>query len=144
MKSQPFKSNIEHPSAIFISNSAREPIIEVNFIIFFSFIIALLFFYKDSPGPTTYDVPRAYQALTSQHRQAPRTKNAYKRHFQFLSAAKRNYANEISLDTPGPAAYDGFITARPYGYAPVYEARFRNENSKIPGPADYEVRNEKN
>ncbi len=32
VKTQPFKSKMEHPSAIFISNTAREPIIEVNFI----------------------------------------------------------------------------------------------------------------
>jgi hypothetical protein len=53
-------------------------------------------------------------------------------------------ASEIPLDTPGPAAYDGFLTSRTHGFAPVYDARFRYENSRLPGPADYEVRNKKN
>jgi hypothetical protein len=96
---------------------------------------------KESPGPNTYDVPRAYRALTSQHRQPPRSKNARKRHSQFLNAAKRTYSIDTSIDTPGPAAYDAFLTTRPHGYAPVYDARFRQEASILPGPADYEVRN---
>ena len=82
--------------------------------------------------------------MTSQHREPPRSKNARKRQSQFLSAAKRTYASDTSIDTPGPAAYDGFLTARAHGYAPVYDARFRNETSNLPGPADYEVRKEKN
>ena len=94
---------------------------------------------KDIPGPTAYDVPRAYQALTSQHRQPPRSKNARKRQSQFLSTSKRSFGSETSFDTPGPGAYDGFLTARTHGYAPVHDSRFRQELSKMPGPADYEV-----
>ncbi len=110
--------------------------------IFFDYFI-FFFSKKDTPGPTEYDVSRSYQALTSKHRQPPRSKNARKRHSQFLSTAKRTLAIEPSIDTPGPAAYDSFKTSRSHGYAPVYEARFRQETSKMPGPADYEVRNEK-
>lgn len=98
-------------------------------------------FNKETPGPSAYDVPRAYQALTSQHRQSPRSKIARKRHSQFLSAAKRTYGSNPSLNDPGPATYDGFVTSRPHGYAPVFDVRFRQEVSTIPGPADYEVRN---
>lgn len=103
----------------------------------------LLFFsQKDTPGPNSYDVPRAYQALTVQHRQPPRSKNARQRQSQFLSTAKRTFAGETIIDTPGPAAYDGFLTSRSHGYAPVNDARFHNETTKMPGPADYEVRTE--
>ena len=95
---------------------------------------------KETPGPHSYDVPRAYQALTSQHRQPPRSKNARKRHSQFLSAAKRTSFIDPNAENPGPAAYDTFLSPRTYGYAPVHEARFRHEAQIIPGPADYEVR----
>ncbi|CAF0774387.1 unnamed protein product [Rotaria sp. Silwood1] len=121
IKSQPYKPKIDHPSANFISSTAREPLIE------------------DLPGPTAYDVPRAYHALISQHRKSPRSKNARQRQSQFLSAAKRTFAGEISSDTPGPGAYDGFITSRTHGYAPVRASRFYQDVSKMPGPADYEL-----
>ncbi len=45
VRTQPFKSKLEHPSANFISSSAREPIIEVIFIDLL-FSIILLFFSK--------------------------------------------------------------------------------------------------
>ena len=106
-------------------------------IIDLSFSLSLLF--KDIPGPTAYDVSRAYQALTSQHRQPPRSKNARKRHTQFLSAAKRTFAGDASLDTPGPGAYDGFLNGRIPGAAGTRDTRFRYEASKVPGPADYEL-----
>ncbi|CAF0787247.1 unnamed protein product [Rotaria sordida] len=121
IKSQPFKSKTEHPSANFISSSAREPLIE------------------DIPGPTAYDVPRAYHALISQHRKSPRSQNARQRHSQFLSAAKRTFAGEISSDTPGPGAYDSFINSHTHGYAPVRAPRFYHDVPKMPGPADYEL-----
>jgi hypothetical protein len=121
VKTKPFKGKLEHPTANFVSSTVREVIVE------------------DIPGPTAYDVSRAYQALTSQHRQPPRSKNARKRHSQFLSAAKRTFAGDASLDTPGPGAYDGFVNERPRGVAPVRDTRFRYETSKVPGPADYEL-----
>ncbi|CAM2711420.1 unnamed protein product [Rotaria socialis] len=121
IKTRPFKPIMQQPSANFISHTAREPIIE------------------DIPGPTAYDVPRAYQALTSQHRKSPRSKNARIRHSQFLSAAKRTFASEISSDTPGPGAYDSLISPRTQGYAPVKAQRFQYEVEKLPGPADYEL-----
>jgi len=102
-------------------------------------LFILIIFLKDIPGPTAYDVTRAYQALTSQHRQPPRSKNARKRHTQFLSAAKRTFAGEVPTDTPGPGAYDGFINERPRGVAPVRDSRFHYETSNLPGPADYEL-----
>ncbi len=103
-------------------------------------IIITLVFLKDIPGPTAYDVSRAYQALTSHHRQPPRSKNARKRHAQFLSAAKRTFAGDIPTDTPGPGAYDGFINERPRGIAPTRDSRFHYETTKLPGPGEYEVR----
>jgi hypothetical protein len=42
VKTQPFKSKMDKPSANFISNTTREPIIEVKF--FFSFAISSIFF----------------------------------------------------------------------------------------------------
>lgn len=76
----------------------------------------------------------------SQTRQPPRSKHARQRHSQFLSASKRIFAGDTSSDTPGPAAYDGLLTNRAHGYAPLFDTRFRKEASILPGPADYEVR----
>ncbi|CAF3707078.1 unnamed protein product [Rotaria sordida] len=121
IKPKSYKSKIEHPTANFISITVREAVVE------------------DIPGPTAYDVSRAYQALTSQHRQPPRSKNARRRHGQFLSAAKRTFAGDGAFDTPGPGAYDGFINERARGFAPIRDSRFRYETSKLPGPADYEL-----
>ena len=95
---------------------------------------------KDIPGPTAYDVSHAYEALNSQPRQPPRSKQARQRHNQFLSASKRTFAGDVFSDTPGPGAYEGFITVRPHGYAPVRDSRFHSDQTKQPGPADYEVR----
>ncbi|CAF0962416.1 unnamed protein product [Adineta ricciae] len=121
IKTTPFKSKIEHPTANFSSTTTRELIVE------------------DIPGPTAYDVSRAYHALTSSHKQGPRSKNARKRHGQFLSAAKRTFAGDTANDTPGPGAYDGYTTEHPRGVAPPRDSRFRYENSRAPGPADYEL-----
>ena len=85
-------------------------------------------------------MPRAYQALTSQQKRPPRSKNARKRHAQFLSAAKRTFAGDAALDTPGPGAYDVAVPERARGGAPVRDTRFHYESSKLPGPADYEVK----
>ncbi|CAF3141392.1 unnamed protein product [Rotaria socialis] len=121
IKVKPFKAKLDHPTSNFVSSTTRDAVVE------------------DIPGPTAYDVSRAYQALTSQHRQPPRSKHARKRHGQFLSAAKRTFAGDLSIDTPGPGAYDGFINERARGAAPVRDSRFRHEISKVPGPADYEL-----
>ena len=77
--------------------------------------------------------------MTSQHRRPPRSKHARKRHTQFLSAAKRTFAGDAALDTPGPGAYDGFVHGRVRGAAPIRAVRFHLEDSKNPGPADYEL-----
>ena len=106
----------------------------------FLFDEKLILLQKETPGPNAYDVPRAYQALTSHPRQPPRSKPARQRHSQFLSAAKRTFAGDTSIDTPGPAAYDSFPTTRTHGYAPSFDERFRKDTSVLPGPADYEVR----
>ena len=102
-------------------------------------MLIFIVFFKDIPGPTAYDVSNAYHALTSQHRQPPRSKVARKRHTQFLSAAKRTFAGDNPSDIPGPGAYDGFINERPRGIASVRDARFHYQTSKLPGPADYEL-----
>ncbi|CAF1535012.1 unnamed protein product [Adineta steineri] len=122
IKTTPFKSKIEQQTANFSSTTTRELVVE------------------DIPGPTAYDVTRAYHALTSSHRQPPRSKNARKRHAQFLSAAKRTFAGDAFNDTPGPGAYDGYVNENaPRGIAPTRDVRFRYETSKLPGPADYEL-----
>ena len=38
---------------------------------------------EDTPGPTAYDVPRAYENLVNMRREAPRNKNALKRQESF-------------------------------------------------------------
>jgi hypothetical protein len=96
-------------------------------------------YFKNFPGPTAYDVSHAHDALVKQSRKPPRSKQAQLRQSQFLSTAKRTYANEIANDTPGPGAYDGVITPRLHGYATMREARFQSDTSYRPGPADYEV-----
>ena len=75
----------------------------------------------------------------TQHRRPPRSKDARKRHGQFLSAARRTFAGDASLDTPGPGAYDGMANQRSRGVAPIRDSRFHHEMLKGPGPADYEV-----
>lgn len=93
------------------------------------------------PGPTAYDVSRSYQALVAQNKKSPRSIHARKRHSQFLSAAKRIFAGEVTTDTPGPGAYDSLMHSHPHGFASVRAPRFHSQSSKLPGPADYEVRN---
>lgn len=121
VSAEPFKTKLSNPSANFISQTAREPVIE------------------DTPGPTSYDVSRSHQALNTQQRQPPRSKIARKRQSQFLSTVQRKFGSDTSLNNPGPADYDGFLTSRPHGYAPVRDARFHTEISQLPGPADYEL-----
>mgnify|MGYP006911091567 FL=1 len=135
------KAKLSNPSANFISQTAREPVIEVTTKLLSSFFYSFcsFFYFKDTPGPTSYDVSRSYQALNIQQRQPPRSKVARKRHSQFLSTAPRKFGSELNLNTPGPADYNGFLTSRPHGYASVRDVRFRNDVSQLPGPADYEV-----
>ncbi|CAF1227660.1 unnamed protein product, partial [Didymodactylos carnosus] len=120
IKTKPFKSKIEHPTANFASSTNREPIIE------------------DIPGPTAYDTAKAYTALVSYHRQPPRSKNARKRHTQFLAASKRTFPGGV-LEVPGPGAYDGLTNEHVKGFAPLKDSRFRYNIPKLPGPADYEL-----
>ena len=143
VKIKPQKLNDERPSANFISDTERDTLIEVNFLHSLSYIILFFFFAKDIPGPTAYDVSYAYRALRSQHRKSPQSKDARARRSQFLSAAKRTFAGEISSDTPGPGAYASLTASRPHGYAPIRSSRFHSHDSKIPGPADYEVNYQK-
>ncbi|CAF0774130.1 unnamed protein product [Adineta steineri] len=121
VKTQPSKPKYEQPTANFISNTSRDLVIE------------------DIPGPAAYDVPSAYQSLITQHRKSPRSKVARQRQSQFLSAAKRTFVSDMTTDNPGPGAYEGSITSRPHGYAPVRDTRFRDEIPQLPGPADYEL-----
>lgn len=81
----------------------------------------------------------AYEALITQRRKPPRTKDAALRQSQFLSASTRHFAGEVNSDTPGPGAYEGFLSARPHGFASLREQRFLPNKSQTPGPADYEV-----
>ena len=94
---------------------------------------------QDFPGPTAYEVSRAFEALTTQRRKPPRSKQAFRRQTQFLTASKRTFAGEVNSDTPGPGAYDTLISSRAHGFAPLHENRFQREESQGPGPATYEV-----
>ena len=96
-------------------------------------------FIEDIPGPTAYDVSQAFDALVTQRRKPPRNKQAALRQSQFLSASLRNFAGDVTSETPGPGAYDGLLTSRPHGFAPLYQQRFPHEKLETPGPADYEV-----
>lgn len=63
--------------------------------VFFFFIL------KETPGPTAYNVPFAYENLVRVKMEAPRNKNAQKRHESFTSAAKRDLQLHGNQDVPG-------------------------------------------
>lgn len=57
--------------------------------------------WKDTPGPTAYDVPKAYDNLIHTRREAPRTKLALKRQESFNVVSKREFNIATDPDNPG-------------------------------------------
>ena len=56
---------------------------------------------QETPGPTAYNVPSAYENLVKAKREGPRTKNAQRRHESFNTAAKRDLKLNNEEDVPG-------------------------------------------
>ena len=56
---------------------------------------------EDTPGPTAYNVPKAYDYLINTRREAPRNKNALKRQESFNVVAKREFNIATGIEVPG-------------------------------------------
>lgn len=95
---------------------------------------------EETPGPTAYNVPSAYENLVKAKREGPRTKNAQRRHESFNTAAKRDLKLNNEEDVPGPGAYDvGSLKNKAQHFAKLNEKRWKDSKDNLPGPADYEL-----
>jgi hypothetical protein len=83
LKTRPFRPRIENPTSNFASTTKRDTFVE------------------DTPGPTAYDVPHAFESLTKGRRERPRTKDAQKRHESFNVTTKRFLKLSYEEDAPG-------------------------------------------
>jgi hypothetical protein len=93
----------------------------------------------DGPGPTDYNVPKAYDHLIHARREAPRTKEAMRRQESFNITSNRTFNLASSDEIPGPGAYDT-INHKPKVKQPrLTEKRWRDmsKDDSMPGPADY-------
>lgn len=96
---------------------------------------------EDTPGPTAYDVTRAYENLMSSRREPPRNRQALKRQKSFNVVSRRDFSLASQEATPGPGAYDvAFGKPPPAHFAAVLEERWHPggaHGENLPGPADY-------
>jgi len=123
IKEKPFKPKKDNVTASFASQTKQR---ELQ--------------YEDTPGPTAYDVPRAYDHLINVRREAPRTRNALKRQTSFNFVSKRDFNLIHNDEIPGPGSYDfAASTARSRSHvAKLTEKRWKDERNIIPGPGQYE------
>jgi hypothetical protein len=124
IKEKPFKPKRENVSASFASQTKQR---ELQ--------------YEDTPGPTAYDVPRAYDHLINVRREAPRTRNALKRQTSFNFVSKRDFNLCHNHEIPGPGAYDLAASTLHSGshVAKLTDKRWKEEKNDIPGPGQYEL-----
>lgn len=97
---------------------------------------------EDTPGPTAYDVPKAYENLVNTRREAPRNKNALKRQESFNVVAKRDFDPQFALkaELPGPGAYDQSHSKNRTYIAKQTDQRWKDSKDKaLPGPGFYEL-----
>lgn len=95
---------------------------------------------EDTPGPTAYDVTRAYENLMSSRREPPRNRQALKRQKSFNVVSRRDFSLASNEATPGPGAYDVAFGKPPTAhFAAVQEERWNSttHGESLPGPADY-------
>lgn len=93
---------------------------------------------EDTPGPTAYDVPKAYENMINSRREAPRNKNALKRQESFNVVARRD--NVVTNTDPGPGAYDQMATKSKFSIAKQTDERWKDsKNKSLPGPGFYEL-----
>jgi hypothetical protein len=123
IKEKPFKPKKENATASFASQTKQR---ELQ--------------YEDTPGPTAYDVSRAYDHLINVRREAPRTRNALKRQTSFNFVSKRDFNLSHNDEIPGPGSYDlAAATARSRSHvAKLTERRWKEEKERGPGPGQYE------
>ncbi|CAF1031534.1 unnamed protein product [Brachionus calyciflorus] len=98
--------------------------------------------FEDTPGPTAYDVPKAYDALINVKRGPPRTKNASKRQEMFNVVSKRDLdlVGSYAIEVPGPGHYENLVQKASTHIAKLNDKRWKDEKKdKIPGPADYDL-----
>jgi hypothetical protein len=122
IKEKPFKPKKENFSSNFASSTKQ-----------FEFHV------EDTPGPTAYNVPKAYDYLIHTRREAPRNKNALKRQESFNVVARRNFNIAKNEEVPGPGAYDQSLIKSKTNIAKQTDARWKGNISELPGPADYEL-----
>lgn len=84
IKEKPFKPKRENASSNFASNVKQHDL-----------------HVEDTPGPTAYDVPKAYDHLINTRREAPRNKNALKRQESFNVVSKREFNIATGVEVPG-------------------------------------------
>lgn len=97
---------------------------------------------EDTPGPTAYDVPKAYENMVNMRREAPRNKNALKRQESFNTVASRNYDPVAAsrAEQPGPGAYDTISSKSKFTIARQTDKRWKESKDKnLPGPGFYEL-----
>lgn len=97
---------------------------------------------EDTPGPTAYDVPKAYENLVNMRREAPRNKNALKRQESFNVVSSRNFdpVAASKAELPGPGAYDTLSSKSKFTIAKQTDRRWKDTKDKnLPGPGFYEL-----
>lgn len=98
--------------------------------------------FEDTPGPTAYDVPKAYENLINTRREAPRNKNALKRQESFNVVSKRDVdlQRSANIDKPGPGSYDQQASKSKFSIAKQTDRRWKESKDKaLPGPGFYEL-----
>lgn len=98
--------------------------------------------YEDTPGPTAYEVTKAYDNMINTRREAPRNKNALKRQESFNVTANRNYDPKHTMlsELPGPGAYDQALPKGKFTIAKQTDRRWKDDKNKaLPGPGFYEL-----
>ncbi len=147
---KPFRSKKDQPSSTFASTTKqREVYIEVynktNKLIYFVLVFFgswnSFYIYKNTPGPTAYNVSTAYENLIHYKREPPRNRLALKRQESFNVVSKREFNLASMSEYPGPASYDiDSINKKSVQIAKQTDRRWKSSGKETkPGPADYEL-----
>ncbi|XP_030774932.1 sperm-tail PG-rich repeat-containing protein 2 [Rhinopithecus roxellana] len=96
-----------------------------------------------TPAPGSYDVHKSYEMSQVKHKyMPPRSLVAKRKHASFLSATPR--CLEKMTDGPGPAAYNPVLRKScPIPLFVKASKRFEESREITPGPATYEISQEK-
>lgn len=123
LKEKPFRPKRENGSSNFVSQVKKHEV-----------------YFEDTPGPTAYDVPKAYDHLVNARREAPRNKMALTRQESFNVVSKRVFNIALGQENPGPGTYDqGILKSKNTYYAKINDSRWKPNKNDGPGPSDYEL-----